>query len=410
LLPASYLCIKEKTFIVIENISDGLVSSNWEEGYDYSNRSYNRYNRKELFMMNLENTFSLQRILKARIAFRFFCAMAMALILGQTVTDIAAAHEEPEYLIKFATIVPEGSPWANHIMKVKQRIEEESKGRIKTKIYLAGTLGGEVEMVRSLRHGRIQAFGGTTAAVAEATGIPELQALELPYLFDNLDEAAYILDNVVFEDFQKILNKKGFYLAYWHENGWRNFATKKIEINKPSDLRKLTMRSQESSIHLAMWRALGVQAEPIPTTEVMVSLMDGMVDGFDMSPVFTVYYGWYAEVDHYAVSQHMYQPAVILYSLEFFESLPKDLQTVLIGDPKKEMAWGRNAVREMNESLLQKFNDKGIKVNRLTEEERAVFREKLLPLHKDFEKVVGRELLEKIYAGKKEFASKSKSK
>jgi TRAP-type C4-dicarboxylate transport system substrate-binding protein len=89
--------------------------------------------------------------------------------------------------------------------------------------------------------------------------------------------------------------------------------------------------------------------------------------------------------------------------------LPKDLQKILIGDPKKEMAWGRNAVREMNDSLLQKFSDRGIKVNRLTETEMAAFREKLLPLHKDFEKVVGRELLEKIYAGKKEFASKNKS-
>jgi len=361
-------------------------------------------------MMNLENRFSLQRILKARIAFRFFCVMAMVLILGPAVTDIATAHEEPEHLIKFATIIPDETPWAKQLRKIKQRVEKESKGRIKTKIYLGGALGDEVKMVRDLRRGRIQAFGGTSAAVAEATGIPELQALELPYLFDSLEEAEYILDHVVFEDFQKILNKKGFYLAYWHENGWRNFATKTVEIHKPSDFRKLKMRSQESSIHLAMWRALGAQAEPEPTTEVMVSLMDGIVDGFDMSPVFTIYYGWYQEINHYTVSQHIYQPGLIIYSLKFYKSLPKDLQKVLIGDPKKEMAWGRKAIREMNESLLKKFHKKGIMVNRLTEEERTVFKEKLLPLHKDFQKVVGRELLEKIYAGKKEFASKQKNK
>ena len=115
-------------FIAIENISDMLISSNCEEGYDNSNRSNNRYNGKELLMMSLENMFSLQRVLKARIAFRFFCAMAVALILGQAVTDIAAAHEEPEYLIKFATIIPDGTPWAKHLMKIKQRIEKESKG------------------------------------------------------------------------------------------------------------------------------------------------------------------------------------------------------------------------------------------------------------------------------------------
>jgi TRAP-type C4-dicarboxylate transport system substrate-binding protein len=142
----------------------------------------------------------------------------------------------------------------------------------------------------------------------------------------------------------------------------------------------------------------------------MVSLMDGMVDGFDMSPVFTVYYGWYQEINHYTVSEHIYQPGVIIYSLEYFNSLPKDLQKIVIGDPKKEMAWGRKAVREMNRSLVEKFSDRGIRVNRLTEEEKAAFKDKLVPLHRDFEKVVGRELLDKIYAGKKAFAKMKKGK
>ena len=353
---------------------------------------------------------SPQSFIMRNIVFCFFFAFTFVLAFGQIFPENAAAQEKPEFIVKFATIAPDNTPWANHLRKMQERIQKESNGRVKVNIFLGGALGGEVEMVRSLRRGRVQCYGGTAASVAEGAGIPEFQLLELPCLFDSLEEADYILDKVVFEDFREILRKKGFYMAYWHENGWRNFATRGVEVHAPEDLRKLKMRSQESKVHLAMYKALGVQAEAIATPEVLGALQTGMVDGFDNTTLFSSASGWYEGIDHYTISQIIYQPGVILYSLEYFESMPKDLQKVLIGNPEEEMAWGRNAVRAMDEPLLQNFKDEGIKIYTLTPEEKDVFRKLLLPVHKDFEKEVGKELLEKVYAGKKEFALKMKNK
>ena len=122
---------------------------------------------------------------------------------------------DAEYVIKFGTVAPDNTPWANHLKKIKTRVEKASGGRIKYKLFLGGAMGGEVEMVRSLRRGRLQCFGGSTAAVAEGAAIPELQILELPYLFESFEEVDYILDNVVYDDFKTILKAKGFYMAYW---------------------------------------------------------------------------------------------------------------------------------------------------------------------------------------------------
>jgi TRAP-type C4-dicarboxylate transport system substrate-binding protein len=362
-----------------------------------------------MFMLNGGKKFSLQSFLKRTIMFGVLYTAMLVLALGQVFIGTASAGQKAEYVIKFASIVPDNTPWANHLKRIKKRIEKESGGRIKVKTFLGGALGGEVEIARSLRRGRVQAYAGTCTAVAEAANIPQLQLFDLPYLFDSLEEADYILDKVVFEDFQKLLKAKGFYLAYWHENGWRNYASKKIAIRTPADLRKLKMRSQESRVHLAMWRALGAQAESIPVPEVMGALQTGMVDGFDMTPLFTSATGWYEGIDHYTISRHIYQPGFIIYSLKFFESLPEDLQKIVIGNAAEEMAWGRSAVREMSEPLIQNFRDEGIKVYELTAKEKAAFKELLMPVHKDFENIVGKELLEKIYTGKKEFALKSSS-
>ena len=88
--------------------------------------------------------------------------------------------------------------------------------------------------------------------------------------------------------------------------------------------------------------------------------------------------------------------------------MPEDMRKILLGDADEETAWGRTAVREMSEPLLQNFKDEGIKVYELTPAEREVFRSLLLPVHKQFEGVVGKDLLEKVYAGKKAFAAQAK--
>ena len=337
----------------------------------------------------------------------FFLLLVSGVFVATLLLDStreAQAADKAEFVVKFGTIAPDGTPWSEHLKRIKKRVEAESGGRIKMKLFFGGALGGEVEMVRSLRRGRLQGFGGTTAAIAEGAAIPQLQLLELPYLFDSLEEVDYVLDEVVEQDYKKILAEKGFFHAYWHENGWRSFATRKIEVHTPEDLSKLKMRSQESQVHLAMYRALGVQAESIPVPEVLGALQTGMVDGFDNTPLFASASGWYEGADYFVLSQHIYQPGIIAYSQKFMDTMPEDLQKILVGDVDEETLWGRSAVRAMREPLLQNFRDVGMKVYDFTPAEREAFRALLLPVHKQFEEIVGKELLEKGYAGKKAFA------
>ena len=101
------------------------------------------------------------------------------------------------YEIRFATIAPDGTPWSDQLKEMKKRVEKEGNGRIKFVVYTSGQLGGEIETLRSLQRGRIQAWGGSVGAVTAL--VPELQLLELPYLFLNEKETDYILDEVVFK-------------------------------------------------------------------------------------------------------------------------------------------------------------------------------------------------------------------
>ncbi len=302
--------------------------------------------------------------------------------------------QEEAVEVRLATIAPDGTPWSDQLKEMKKRVEKESKGRIKFVPYTNGQLGGELETLKSLQRGRIQAWGGSVGAVTSI--IPELQLIELPYLFLDDKESDYILDNVVLKPYSEILEKKGFIFHSWNENGWRHFASKKKPIMKPSDIKGMKIRSQESPIHLEMWKAFGASAVPISIPEVMSALQTGLVDGFDNSTLFTSATGWYQAIDHFVLSAHMYQPGIIIYNKKFLDSLPDDLRKILLGDQKKEAELGRTGVRAIEPEIVKILESEGVKVHKMTSAQREEFAKLARPIHLQFRKIVGADLFDKV--------------
>lgn len=294
------------------------------------------------------------------------------------------AHSEAEFVMNFATVAPDNTPWADQLRAVEKRIEKESGGRIQVKLFLGGSLGSEIESIQDVARGeRIQGGGFSTGAMGEAMDVPILSMIELPYLFSNNSQADTVLDDVLFAPTKSALESKGFVLGGWAENGWRNFATNG-PASTPEDLAKYKMRAQENPVHMDMYKMLGVQAVAKPVSEVIPALNTGIVDGFDNTALFSLAAGWLEPVSHYTLSRHIYQPAAVVYSKSFVDSLPPDLQKVVIGDPMAESARGRAAVRALEGELLDTIRSMGKQVVDLTPEQRAALKAKTRPVHKSF--------------------------
>jgi len=328
-------------------------------------------------------------------------AVGVVGLIASSAWQRSAGAQDAEFTLKFATVAPAGTPWTEQFEQIKQRVETESNGRIKYKLYPSGNLGGEVETVRKCRRNQIQGWGGSTAAVAEGVGLPQFQVFELPFLFDSSEEADFELDEHLWTPMSALLEQSGFELAQWHENGWHSFATKEKPIHTPADLQEMKMRSQESPVHLAMYKALGTQAISMPVPEVLGALQTNMVDGFSNTPLFTAATGWYEGVKYFTITHHIYQPAAIIYNKEFYDSLPEDLQAILIGDRAAETRKGRDGVRAMTPELLDMFRETGITVYEMTPEERVAFQELCKDVPDQFSDTVGSGLINTVKAAQK---------
>ncbi|MFZ5468282.1 MAG: TRAP transporter substrate-binding protein [Myxococcota bacterium] len=272
---------------------------------------------------------------------------------------------------KLATVAPDGTPWSESLKAFKDRVEKGSEGRIRVKPYLGGALGDENVTASETKRGAIQIWGGSTGALA--TLVPELALFELPYLFRSEKEADHVIDEVLFEDVKKLLASRGFVLLFFAENGYRSFGTTFGPVKTPAALKGKKMRSQESDVHIEMYRSFGASPVPIAVTEVLSSLQTKVVDGFDNTPLFTFAASWYQGVTDFTLVDAIYQPGIVVANKAWFDKLdPKD-QALLLADAKGEAQRGRKAVRELAPLLLDNFKNAGIKVHLLSEDEKNAF-------------------------------------
>jgi tripartite ATP-independent transporter DctP family solute receptor len=308
----------------------------------------------------------------------------MKILLAAAALLCAAAPalaDDKVYEVKFGTAAPEDTPWSKQLSKIKKRIEADSKGRIKYKLFLGSVKGGEDSMARQVAQGSLQAAGLSTGALAVL--VKELEVLELPYLFKNAAEADKVLDDPeVWGMIEKLLAKKGLQAYLWSENGFRNFATKDRPVKTPADLKGAKMRSQEQKVHVEMYKSLGASPVPIAVPEVLSALQTGIVDGFDNTPLFAFATSWYQGAKHWVVSDHIYQPALVVYNKAWFDTVPPDLQQMLVGSRPEETNYGRQLIRKLNDPLLKNLGEAGITVTRLSDAEKAAFAKATEPVYK----------------------------
>ena len=280
------------------------------------------------------------------------------------------ARAEETFELKLATVAPDKTPWADLLKGYKKTIEKKSGGRIKVRVFLGGTMGDENETVRMAARGQLSGVGASTGAVASL--VEELAAIEIPFLFANANEADYVLDKFLLAPMEEKFRAKDLVLGFWSENGFRHFGAG-FPIKKPADVANRKMRSQESYVHIEMWKALGASAQAIPTTEVTTALKTGSVSGFDQALLYMVAGAWHTSITDLTLSAHIYQPAVIAFNKDWFDKLPPDLQQLLLDEGRAIVRKGRASIRAMNPKLVKIVEKAGVKIHTLTPAQRAEF-------------------------------------
>jgi C4-dicarboxylate-binding protein DctP len=194
----------------------------------------------------------------------------------------------------------------------------------------------------------------------------------------------------------KKLEPKGIVgLAYW-DNGFKDMTANK-PLKKPADFRGLKMRIQSSKVLDAQFRALGANPQVMAFSEVYQALQTGVVDGTENTPS-NIYTQKTHEVQSdLTVSEHGYIGYAVIVNKKFWDGLPADIRTKLEGAMKEATDYTNQIAQKENQDALEAIKKAGkTKVYVLNDAEKAEWRKALLPVRKEVEGRVGKEVLQAV--------------
>jgi tripartite ATP-independent transporter DctP family solute receptor len=283
----------------------------------------------------------------------------------------------------------------------KNLVEAETIGAVDVKVFPAGQLGNERELIEGTKIGTIQ-MSMVSAAIAGF--YKEAQVLDIPYLFSSAPVAWKVMDGWFGKEMAAdCLKKTGMRVLAYGETGFRNFTNSSRPIKSPADMKGLKIRVMEAPVYVNMVKALGAAPTPIAWTETYTALQQKVVDGQE-NPVSVIMMVKFYEVQKYlTLDGHSYGVDFILINDKFYQTLPKEIQQIVKASAINA-GWVGRGVQQLNSAIgVADLKAKGMEVYSPNPKERAMFREAAQkPVIEYIEKQIGKAWIDKLMKAVKE--------
>ena len=188
-----------------------------------------------------------------------------------------------------------------------------------------------------------------------------IRVLELPMMFESVDEFDYVSDKM-WPYFQKKFEKKGFKLNDRGEVGWIYFLSKnKVESLNDLKGQKLWMWGDDQLVG-SMFKKLGLNGVPLGVPEVDAGLTSGKINACYGSPVAAVALQWYSKVKFMTSMPMSFAMGATVVSIDSLKKVSADDQKLVEDIGKANAKKLRKVIRKANDDAKATMIRKGITV------------------------------------------------
>ncbi len=323
--------------------------------------------------------------------------MRAVLVLGLTLGLLlpSGALAAAKWNMKFGHDMPEDS--AQHVaaLKFADLVKERTKGQVEVKVFPAQQLGTDPEMMQQAQMGTLEIVLPPTAKISGFAA--QLQLADLPFLFPSKQACYQVLDGPVGDKLMAFLDAKGLKGVSFWESGFKQMTANK-PIRKPEDFAGMKVRVMESPLLIAQYKQMKANPIPIDFAETYNALQQGVVEAQE-NPLVSIVNMKFYEVQKYTMlSNHGFLGYAFLFSKKVYDGLPADIQKVLRDTARELAAFERQDTARREGGYIERIKKGGSEVITLTPQELQAFAKALLPVHQQFAKTIGEELLKEAYA------------
>lgn len=278
----------------------------------------------------------------------------------QPETEAADSGSSEVYEMVIALHTNEGTVESNAVYRFKDAVEEKSNGRLKVSVFTGATLGSEEENLEQIGTGEIQ--GSIFGDVMTSQLAADLDPTVTPFLFSNVEDVLAVWAGEVGERINEACKENGNLRVLGVGRRGARYLLANEPITTPEECRGLKLRLPSIANWVTIWEQVGALPTPIAFSEVYTSLQTGVVDAFESTAELT-YTGSYYEVVKYAIdTHHLYGLFHLAVCESWLQSLPADLQELIINEGAECCAWGDEQTALYESEMVQALIDNGMEV------------------------------------------------
>jgi C4-dicarboxylate-binding protein DctP len=319
--------------------------------------------------------------------------VAAIVAIGLPLTGPAPA--QTPIVINFSHVVAPDTPKGKSAAKFKELAEKYTDGKVRVDVYANSTLYKDKEELEALQIGAVQMLAPSLAKFGPM-GIKEFEVFDIPFILPDMTALRHVTDGALGKKLLQLFDAKGMVgLAYW-DNGFKDMTANK-PLHLPEDFRGLRMRVQSSRVLEAEMRALGAVPQVTTLAEAFQELRDGDVDGEENTPS-NIYTQKMYEVQKYLMlSNHGYLGYAVIANKKFWRGLPTEIRAQLEKAIVEATRYADDIAQKENDEALQAMRKSGkITIIELTSEEKAAWRNALLPLYDQVSNRVGKATIDEF--------------
>jgi TRAP-type C4-dicarboxylate transport system substrate-binding protein len=236
-------------------------------------------------------------------------------------------------------------------------IRKESGGRLGFRMYPSGVQGDEKTVIRKIGVGQLHAAGFTGVGLGEIA--PKERILDTPFLIRSSEEADNLYQ-VFDQELQQAFEAGGYVLLGWSEVGFV-YVFSNTSIKTADDIKQVKMWVWDGDpVAETAFRSLDLKPIPLSFDNVRTSLQTGLVNAFYTTPYAAIALQWYTQAKFMVDYPLTCSSGAVLLSKKFYNTMPKDLQDILIRNGRIYMKKLTEAGRLDNKNSLNELKKRGI--------------------------------------------------
>ena len=291
--------------------------------------------------------------------------LAAALLAGET-------HAAELVKIRLGALAPRGTTWHRSLLEMGEKWRAAQGAGAEFIVYPGGSQGGEVDMVRRMRVGQLNAAMLTVVGLTEIDdAVAALQ--KMPMVFRSWDELDYVRERLR-PALEKRFLDKSFVVLCWGDAGWVRFFSKEPAL-RPVDYRRMKVFAWAGDNPQAeIMKTLGYQPVVLEISDILPGLQTGMINMVPSTPFWALTLQFYNHASYMLDMNWAPLVGAIVVTRKVWDAMSPAGQQALRRAGESAGAELRALSRREQEESVAAMKKRGLKVQAVSPEVEAEWR------------------------------------